>query len=53
MANIQSMKELFMKGKMIILTVLLLSLIAWFPAAPQKALAAEKAVQMSVPKCNA
>jgi hypothetical protein len=42
-----------MKGKTIILTILFLSLIAWFPAAPQTALAAEKAVQITVPDCRA
>ena len=47
------MKEWVMKGKTIILTILLMSLIAWFPDAQQTALAAEKAVQMTVPECNA
>jgi hypothetical protein len=41
-----------MKGKTIILTVLLMSLIAWFPGVQQTVLAAEKAVQMTVPECN-
>ena len=53
MAMIQNTKEGFMKGKTIILTILLMSLIAWLPGAPQTALAAEKAVQMTVPECNA
>lgn len=42
-----------MKRKIIILTILLTCLIAWFADAPQTALAAEKAVQMTVPNCNA
>jgi len=42
-----------MKGKTILLTVLLMSLIAWFTGAQQTVLAAEKAVQMAVPECNA
>lgn len=42
-----------MKGKTILLTVLLMSLITWFPGALQMVLAAEKAVQMTVYECNA
>ena len=42
-----------MEGKTIIFTVLLMSLIACFPSAQQTVLAAEKAVQMTVPECNA
>ncbi len=42
-----------MKGKLIILTILLMSLIVWLPDAQQTALAAEKTVQMTVPECNA
>lgn len=42
-----------MKGKTIIFAVLLMSLIAWLPGAPQTALAAEKAVQLTIPECNA
>jgi len=42
-----------MKRKSIILTILLMSLIAWLPGASQMALAAEKAVQLTVPECNA
>jgi len=42
-----------MKRKTIIFTVLLMGLIAWLPDAPQTALAAEKAVQLTVPECDA
>jgi hypothetical protein len=41
-----------MKRKAIIFSVLLMSLVAWLPGAPQTALAAEKAVQLTVPECN-
>lgn len=42
-----------MKGKTILLTVFLMSLMVWFPGVRQTVLAAEKAVQMTVPECNA
>ena len=42
-----------MKRKTIIFAVLLISLIAWLPGAPQTVLAAEKAVQLTVRECNA
>jgi hypothetical protein len=42
-----------MKRKTIIFTVLLMGLIAGLPGASQMALAAEKAVQLTVPECNA
>ncbi|MFH1079214.1 MAG: hypothetical protein V1766_02955 [Pseudomonadota bacterium] len=42
-----------MKGKTTLLVVLLMSLGAWLPGVRQTALAAEKAVQMTVPECGA
>ena len=42
-----------MKKITIILVILLMSLSVWFPGARQTALAAEKAVQITVPDCRA
>ncbi len=42
-----------MKKIAIILAILFMSLSAWFPGAQQTVLAAEKAVQITVPDCRA
>jgi hypothetical protein len=42
-----------MKKTTIILIILFMSLSVWFPGARQTLLAAEKAVQMTVPECSA
>jgi hypothetical protein len=53
MPIVQNTKEWGMKKITIILVILFMSLPAWFPGARQTLLAAEKAVQMTVPECNA
>ena len=53
MPIVQNTEEWGMKKITIILVILFISLTAWFPGAQQTALAAEKAVQMTVPECNA
>lgn len=52
MPIVQNTEEWDMKKITILLVLLFMSLSAWFPGAPQTVLAAEKAVQMTVPKCN-
>jgi hypothetical protein len=42
-----------MQRKKILLILLLMSLMAWFPGAQRTILAAEKALQMTVPECQA
>jgi len=53
MAAVQISKGWFMQRKTILFIILLMSLMAWFPGAQQTILAAEKAVQLTVPECQA
>jgi len=53
MPIVQNTKEWGMKKITIILVILFMSLSAWFPGTRQTVLAAEKAVQMTVPDCRA
>jgi hypothetical protein len=53
MPIVQNTEEWGMKKITILLVIFFMSLSVWFPGAQQTVLAAEKAVQMTVPECNA